>query len=110
MLNNVRDQRVTGSLPDDQFVDSHYLDLIEDPVAAIRKIYTRASLDWPTGHDERIRAYLREKPKGKFGQHAYTLEEYGLDEETVAQTYADYVSHYAIAAEAITSEAIAEES
>ena len=64
MLNRVISQREAAELPNDQFVDSHYLDLIEDPVAAIEKIYEKADLAWPTGHDERIRAYLRDKPKG----------------------------------------------
>jgi len=99
MLNRVIEQRRTGELPEDQFVDSHYLDLIEDPVAAIGKIYDRAGLEWPQGHDERIRAYLRDKPKGKFGKHQYSLEEYGLDEQTIRSTYTAYVDYYGIAEE-----------
>jgi hypothetical protein len=99
MLNHVKDQRARGALPDDQFVDSHYLDLIADPVAAIRKIYVQAGLEWPADHDERIRTYLRDKPKGKFGKHAYTFEEYGLDEKTIVETYAGYVEHYGVASE-----------
>ena len=100
MLDQVMDLRKAGTLPDEQFVDSHYLDLIDDPVAAIRKIYALAELDWPTGHNERIRAYLRDKPKGKFGKHHYTFEEYGLDAQRVEETYARYVEHYGIAREA----------
>ena len=99
MLTNVIEQRRSGALPEDRFVDSHYLDLIEDPVAAIRKIYALAGLDWPTGHADRIEAYLRDKPKGKFGRHQYTLEEYGLDASSVEASYAGYVEHYGIARE-----------
>lgn len=96
MLNELRRQRDAGELPDERFVDSHYLDLIEDPVAAIGKIYANAGLDWPEGHAARIESYLRDKPRGKFGRHAYTLEEYGLDEATVRETYAGYVEAYGI--------------
>ena len=96
MLNDVRQKRAAGTLPDGQFVDSHYLDLIEDPVAAIRKIYQQAGLAWPEGHADRILAYLRDKPKGKFGKHAYTLAEYGLDASMVDAAYAEYVRHYDI--------------
>ena len=99
MLGNVMNLRDSGELPDRQFVDSHYLDLIADPVAAIQKIYDQAKLDWPAGHEDRILAYLRDKPKGKFGRHEYTLEEYGLDERMVSQTYAAYVDHYDIRSE-----------
>lgn len=99
MLNSVMDLRKAGTLPEAQFVDSHYLDLVDDPVAAIQKIYRLAELPWPEGHDERVRGYLRDKPKGKFGKHKYSLTEYGLDEVTVDQTYARYVEHYGIASE-----------
>jgi hypothetical protein len=99
MLGNVMELRKSTALPDDQFVDSHYLDLIQDPVSAIQKIYRQASLDWPDGHEARILGYLRDKPKGKFGKHEYTLEEYGLDTAVVERTYAQYVDHYRIQSE-----------
>lgn len=96
MLDLVRTLRGNGTLADARFIDSHYIDLISDPAAAVRKIYDRAGLDWPPGHGETIRGYLRDKPKGKFGVHEYKLEEFGLDEATVRAAYADYVAHYAI--------------
>lgn len=96
MLEKVRAGREDGSLPNDQIVDSHYRDLMSDPAAAIRKIYDRAALPWPKGHEDVLRAYLRDKPKGKFGRHEYTLAEYGLSESIVESTYASYVDHYGI--------------
>jgi hypothetical protein len=99
VLNQLRTLRSEGMVPDDQFVDSHYVDLIADPAAAVRKIYDQAGLDWPPGHDERVVGYLRDKPKGKFGKHEYTLAEYGLDEELVRAAYADYIEHYGIETE-----------
>ena len=99
MLNGVKDLRKAGALPNEQIIDSHFADLMQDAVAAIRKIYDAAGLDWPDGHAERITGYLRDKPKGKHGAHAYTLEEYGLDAATVDAVYSDYVDHYGIARE-----------
>ena len=96
ILNLVRTQRSDGTLPNDQFVDSPYVDLIANPSAALKKIYEHAGLDWPAGHEGTIEAYLRDKPKGKFGKHEYTLEEYGLSEEMIRTTYADYIAHYGI--------------
>ena len=43
--------------------------------------------------------YLRDKPKGKFGKHEYTLAEYGLDEKMVRATYAEYIEYYGIETE-----------
>jgi len=95
-LNGVKDLRKAGQLPADQMIDSHFADLMADPVAAIRKIYDAAGLCWPEGHADRIAGYLREKPKGKHGKHEYGLEEYGLD---AANVDADYIDYYGITRE-----------
>jgi len=99
ILNLVRLFRLDGTLPEEKFVDSHYLDLISDPSAAVRKIYDHAGLDWPSKHDDTITSYLRDKPKGKFGKHEYSLEEYGLSDELVRGAYGNYVEHYGIESE-----------
>lgn len=96
ILGLVRMQRSDGTLPNEQFVDSPYVDLISNPSAALRKIYDHAGLAWPAGHNETIEGYLRDKPKGKFGKHEYSLEEYGLSEDLVRSTYADYIKAYGI--------------
>jgi hypothetical protein len=96
ILDFVRELRSSGAVREDQFVDSHYVDLIANPVAAIRKIYDRAGLAWPDGHDETIERYLRDKPKGKFGKHEYRLEDYGLSEQLVEDAYSNYTAHYGV--------------
>jgi len=94
MLNEVRRLRKEGTVPDAQFVDSPYQSLISDPATAVRAIYEKLGRGWPDGHEDVVTGYLRDKPKGKFGKHEYTFEDYGLDPERVRATYADYVSHY----------------
>ena len=96
MLDHVRSLRSQGALPDEQFVDTRYTDLVTDPVAAIRSIYERAGLTWPTGHGESITSYLEQKPKDKFGKHEYSLAEYGLDEAMIHNAFAAYIEHYGI--------------
>ena len=92
-------QRVSGEVPDGQIVDSHFLDLMADPVANVHGLYDRLGLDWPAGHDARIRDYLAAKPKGKHGEHRYSFEAVGLDEDHVRATFAAYVAHYGITEE-----------
>ena len=91
--------RSDGTVPADRIVDSHFLDLMADPVANLAGLYRRLGLDWPAGHDVRIRAYLAAKPKGKHGEHKYTFESVGLDEDHVRATFAAYVAHYGITEE-----------
>jgi hypothetical protein len=91
--------RKAGALPERQIVDSQYLDLMSDPVANLQRIYERLGLAWPSEHGERVRTYLREKPKAKFGAHTFKYEELGLDVNVVREQYAPYVAHYGIRAE-----------
>ena len=92
-------QRSDGSVPADRIVDSHFVDLMADPVAQVRGLYDQLGLAWPTGHNARIRDYLANKPRAKHGAHTYTFESVGLDEDHVRATFANYVAHYAIAEE-----------
>jgi len=92
--------RKSGALPNKQIVDSHYLDLMKDPVSQLWQIYDRLGLAWPAGHDERVRTYLREKPKAKFGAHTYRYEELGLDASAVREQFEPYARHYGIRSEA----------
>jgi hypothetical protein len=91
--------RESGEVPADRIVDSHFLDLMADPVAQLHGLYEQLGLDWPAGHDTRIRDYLAHKPKGKHGEHRYSYAEVGLDEDHVRATFAGYLAHYGITEE-----------
>jgi len=89
-------QRMDGTIPNDRIVDSHFLDLMTDPVVSLRGTYERLGLDWPNGHDRVIHDYLGAKPKDKHGSHAYSLADVGLDEASVRASFKNYVAHYGI--------------
>ena len=48
-LEQVIDQRETGAIPEAQIVDSHFLDLMADPVATLHRLYEQLELEWPRG-------------------------------------------------------------
>ena len=98
-LEQVIAQREDGILPNDRVVDSHFLDLMDDPVGALRKLYDQLELEWPLDHDRVVTDYLRCKPKGKHGAHAYSLADVGLDDASVRETFRTYVAHYGITEE-----------
>jgi hypothetical protein len=98
-LEQVIAERESGTIPNDRIVDSHFLDLMADPVAALRKCYDELELQWPAGHDAVVGSYLAGKPKGKHGAHAYSFADVGLDEASVRRTFARYVAHYGITEE-----------
>ncbi|MEX0664508.1 MAG: sulfotransferase [Acidimicrobiia bacterium] len=96
ILDRVITQRADGAIPVDRIVDSHFVDLMSDPVTALRGLYDGLQLEWPEGHDQIIATYLAAKPKGKHGEHLYTFDDVGLDEAHVRAAFADYVTHYGI--------------
>jgi hypothetical protein len=97
-LNSVAERRAKGELPD-RFVDVHFLDLLRDPVATLRTAYERMGRRFSPEHAEAIRRYLAEKPKGKFGVHRYSPEEWGFTTEGLRRSLAPYVSRFGVALE-----------
>ena len=92
-------QREDGTIPNDRIVDSHFVELMRDPVTSLRTTYDLLELDWPAGHDRVITGYLASKPKDKHGAHAYSLADVGLDDASVRAMYAHYVGYYGITEE-----------
>src|SRR4051812_17403541 len=72
-LEQVIAQRADGTVPNDQIVDTHFLELMADPVAMLHRVYEQLDYDWPKGHDRAIAAYLDAKPKAKHGAHSYSF-------------------------------------
>jgi hypothetical protein len=91
--------RVDGSIPSDRVVDSHFTDLMSDPVGALRGLYEQLELEWPNDHERAVKGYLAAKPKDRHGSHVYSLPDVGLDPDSVRRSYERYVSHYGITEE-----------
>jgi hypothetical protein len=91
--------RDDGQIPESQIIDSHFTELMSDPVTALRGIYDQLQLEWPDDHDQVIKTYLVNKPKDKHGVHVYSLPDVGLDRESVRNSFEHYINHYGIATE-----------
>ena len=86
-------KRSSGRVPDSQFIDVHYHDLIRDPRTTIRGIYERAGWEFSADVARKIEGYLRERPRE---QHQYSLESMGLDRERERERFRFYCEHYGI--------------
>ncbi len=82
--------RDNGCAPAERFLDLYYVDLLADPVGAVRKVYASFDLPFPEGMEERICEFLSRNPKDKFGKHRYGLEDFGLDVQEVKGQYKAY--------------------
>ncbi len=91
-------RRIAGELPE-RIVDSHFSDLMADPVAAIEKLYGQMQRPFLPEHADAIRRYVAEKPKGKFGTHRYSPEEWGFEPAALREKMRPYTDHYCVALE-----------
>jgi Sulfotransferase family len=74
--------------------DMRYKSLIADPVATIRDAYQQFGWNFTPDSATGIRNWLRDNPAGKHGARSYSLAEFGLDETTVRDIYAEYIDAY----------------
>jgi hypothetical protein len=96
VLDGIIAARACGDLPDDQFVDVHYTDLVNDPIATVSGI--RARLRWPASRsrDRAVADYIAGHPRGARGEHRYALDDFGLDEAEERARFASYVERFAV--------------
>ena len=88
-----------AALPTGQVAEIQYLDLMRDPVEAVREVYEVLGLPMAPELPGLMTAYLEQKPKDRFGAHRYSLADYGLDEATVRADFATYTEAFGVQAE-----------
>ncbi|MCH2161784.1 MAG: sulfotransferase [Phycisphaerales bacterium] len=74
----------------DSVLEVRYDDLVANPMGFVERVHEFAGIPVDASHRAAIAAYLRNRPQHHFGRHAYTLEQYGLDEAQVEQAVGDY--------------------
>jgi hypothetical protein len=99
MMILLANRREAGELPD-RIVDSHFSELMADPVAAVEKLYGEMGRSFLPEHADSIRQYLDDKPKGKFGKHKYSPEEWGYDPAKLREKMLPYTDYYGVTLEA----------
>ncbi|HVP80735.1 MAG TPA: sulfotransferase [Thermodesulfobacteriota bacterium] len=78
----------------ERFLDLYYVDLLTDPVSAVRKVYAHFGLPFPEELEGRIQKFLHQNPKDRFGIHHYSLEDFGLNLEEETRRYAPYRARF----------------
>jgi len=95
LMVHVKQRRDAGDFPE-QIMDVHFLDQLRDPIEGIRRAYEKMGRPFGDSHAERIRNYLDNKPKGKFGSHAYAPEDWGFSREGIREKTKAYVEAYGV--------------
>lgn len=75
------------------FTDVDYIDLVENAVKVIKRIYSDRKELVSADLEQIFRASNHRNPKGRYGQHEYSLQDFGVDEAFVdeyTQIYQDF--------------------
>jgi hypothetical protein len=88
-----------AALPPGRVAELQYVDLLRDPVGAIGAAYDTLGLIMAPEVPDRIRAYLAARPQGHAGAHRYSLDDYGLDADTIRADLAPYLDAFEIVPE-----------
>ena len=73
-----------------RFVDISYYDLVNDPLAEVRRICELAGIGFDEQRELAARRYLEAHPQNRFGRHDYGLADFGLSTRIVDEAFASY--------------------
>jgi hypothetical protein len=96
MLDGVIEGRASGRLPDAQFADLRYADLLADPVTAVNGVYDQFGWDLTDEARQAMLDHLADRPQGKHGEHRYSLEDFGLDPAEERARFANYQERFQV--------------
>ncbi len=82
-----------------RLVHVDYYQLVDAPETVMPAVFEAIALEWTPTIEERIRTWRAANPKGQRGTHEYTLDDYGLDRDMVAEAFSDYTQRFDIPAE-----------
>jgi hypothetical protein len=85
--------------PEHPVVDVQYTDLVGDPVATVRDLYSMCGTAISDDALGVIAGYVDAHPKGGLGVHRYDLSEFGLDADAIRERFAGYTERYAVPTE-----------
>lgn len=91
-----RPLEVSHERPNDIF-NVYYDDMVPDPIAQMRKIYRWLGDEWTVSTEEGMKGWLSENPQGRFGQHQYSLEQWGFSKRDLIPYFSDYLKVHPVA-------------
>ena len=79
-----------------QFIDLHFHDFLSDPIGCVKRVYDHFDLELSDEAERRLRGWQAGNPKDKYGEHRYTLGDFGLRYEDVAERFARYAERFGV--------------
>lgn len=77
--------------PSLKIIDVHYGELVKDPISSVRTIYRQLGYNFSTELEKSLKQYVSNSRKSGRGQkHKYSLQQFGLEESEVRDSFQAY--------------------
>lgn len=95
-LDRAVEVREDGTIPPDRVLDVSFADYLRDPVGVVRSIYDYLGRELTPDVETRIRAFLAENSREKYGLHRYSFEDTGLDPGELLERTLRYREYFGV--------------
>jgi hypothetical protein len=87
-----------AALSEDRFIDVFQADLGRDPIGVIGDLYARAGLPFGADYEAHLRERLRNRPRGRHGEHVYDRDDYGVSAGQIRGAFSEYLQRFDVLA------------
>ena len=91
--------RARNAHPRAQFYDMYFQDFVSDQFAVVEQIYDAFGLPMTGAAADRMKAFIADNPKDKHGVHRYSPDEYGVDPESIRDSFRPYMERFGLESE-----------
>jgi len=77
-----------------QFHDVWFDDFLADPMGTVAAIYDRFDEPFTETAEAAMRAWAVDNPPGKFGEHTYGQDDFGMSPAMIHERFADYLDAF----------------
>ena len=78
----------------DKFIDIQYNQFITDPIKILKDIYVRIGRPMDQKLEDKLALVDKKNSKGKYGAHKYSLNDFGISQETISSHYIEYLEYF----------------
>jgi hypothetical protein len=89
-LHLARPLEMSRDRPKDMY-NLYYDDLVADPLAQMKKVYAWLGDPWTDATETGMQAWREENPQGRYGQHRYSLSQWGFTKQDLEPYFSDYL-------------------
>ena len=83
-------------LGEHRFFDVPFRETVSDPATAVGRVYSHFGIDYPKETEDLLRAWHRDHPQHKHGEHRYSAADFGLVPDAMRERFAAYIERFDI--------------